>query len=83
MLSESERRIRGQIGAHVKWARESDRAAATLPGRSASLKKLDERLAEEFGLDASAPDYAERLQHARKAHFGRLALASAKKRRKA
>lgn len=75
-------RQRGRIGAHTKWALTSDRVAATEPARQASTTALDGRLVSTFNLDPTSPDFERRLAHARSAHFARLALASAKARRK-
>ncbi len=74
--------IRARIGAHAKWAGTSDRAAATAPARSAAATALDQRLIAEYGLDPDRADFAQRIAHARRAHFSRLALRSAKARRK-
>ena len=75
--------LRARLGAHAKWARVSDRTAATAPGRLAATTGLDTKLAAEYGIDLTHPDYFVRLAHARSAHFARLALKSAKARRRA
>jgi hypothetical protein len=74
--------LAGRIGGHTRWAATPDRTAATAPGREAARTALDERLVDDFDLDRDAPDFAQRLASARSAHFSRLALASAKKRRR-
>lgn len=82
MPSPLEASMRGRIGAHTKWATAPDRSAATEPARRAAATALDARLAEEFHLDSGAPDFGDRLEHARRAHFARLALKSATARRR-
>jgi hypothetical protein len=63
----------GRIGAHTKWANTEDRSAATAPARRA----FDAKFLEQAGGDPV------RAEHLRKAYFARLALASAKARRRA
>lgn len=72
-MTESERRLRGQIAAHSSWASTEDRAARTAPARAA----LDAKFLEEAGGDRV------KAEHLRKAYFARLALKSAQARRKA
>lgn len=76
----SERRLRAQIAANSRWAKEPDRSAATAAARAG----LDARFAREIDPDGVlAPDeLAKRVDAARRAHFQRLALASAKARRR-
>jgi len=62
----------GRIGAHISWARTTDRSARTAPARAAFEAKF---LAEADGDPV-------RAEHLRKAHFARLALASARARRR-
>lgn len=68
----TERRLAAQIAAHDRWANTEDRTAATQAARSAFDQKF---------LDAAGGDPV-RAAHLRKAHFTRLALKSAKARRK-
>lgn len=67
--------MRGRLGAHTKWAREADRAAATAPARRGLLAKF-EREVDPDGLLPPA-ERAIRAEHARKAHMTRMALRSA------
>ena len=71
-MSTSERTLVARIAAHESWARTTDRTARTAPARA--------------GLDAKFLAAADgdplRAAHLRKAHFARLALKSAKARRK-
>jgi len=72
-VSAAERRLRSQIAAHSSWANTENRSARTAPARAA----LDAKFLEQAGGDSV------RAAHLRKAHFARLALKSAKSRRKA
>lgn len=68
----SERSLAARIAAHDSWAHTPDRSARTAPARAA----LDQKF-----LDAAGGDPV-RAEHLRKAHFSRLALKSAKARRR-
>lgn len=74
--------LRAQIAANSRWASEPDRLLATAPGRIAAATALERQLVERHNLDPTAPDYEIRLASARRSHFQRLALQSAKARRK-
>lgn len=69
----SEQSSFARIGAHTSWARTIDRSARTAPARAA----LDAKFL------AEADDDPVRAEHLRKAYFARLALRSARARRKA
>lgn len=73
MATSTERHLSASIAAHESWAATTDRTARTAPARAALLQKF---------LDAAGGDPV-RAEHLRKAHFKRLALKSAKARRKA
>lgn len=73
MMTNSERSLAASIAAHEGWARTEDRTARTAPARAA----LNAKFLAEAGGDPV------RAEHLRKAHFKRLALASAKARRRA
>jgi hypothetical protein len=68
-----DRSLIGRIAAHTKWANTLDRTAATAPARAALEKMF---------LDQSGGDPL-RAASLRRAYYARLALASAKARRKA
>src|SRR5215469_13150716 len=72
---------RGRAGAHVSWARTPDRAARTLPARSAFLARF-EREVDPLS-ELSPAERATRAEHALKAHMARMRLAKARKARKA
>lgn len=69
----TDRRLAASIAAHESWANTENRTARTAPARAA----LDAKFLEQAGGDPV------RAAHLRKAHFQRLALKSARARRKA
>jgi hypothetical protein len=79
-LSPSEKSLRGEIAAHESWARTEDRSARTAPARRAMLDKFEQQVDPDNELTPA--ERAKRAEHARKAHFKRLALKSAQARRK-
>jgi hypothetical protein len=70
---------RGKIGAHIKHSRYDSRES-TAPARQAFDRKFENQVDPEGTL--SEEERLRRAQHARKAYFARLALASARARRK-
>lgn len=80
MPTSSTRQLLGSIGAHESWARTVDRPARTANARRSFL----ERFEREVDPDNTLPpaERALRAEHLRKAYFQRLALASAKARRR-
>jgi hypothetical protein len=79
-LPPSERTLRSQIAAHESWAKTTDRAARTANARKAMLAKFEQMVDPEGELPPA--ERARRAEHARKAHFKRLALKSAQARRR-
>jgi hypothetical protein len=79
-LTPAERSLRAQIAAHESWAQTADRSARTANARRAMLDKF-ERQVDPDGVLPPA-ERAQRAEHARKAHFKRLALKSAQARRR-
>src|SRR5665647_1333646 len=79
-VSSSERRLAATIAAHESWANTPDRSARTAPARAALLARFER----EVDPDRTLPpdERARRAGHKRKAYFGRLALKSARSRRK-
>jgi hypothetical protein len=77
----ADRSLIARLAAHESWARTPDPAARTAPARRALLDRF-EREVDPDGVLAPA-ERARRAGHARKAYFSRLALQSAKARRKA
>jgi len=77
-LTPDQLRLRAEIGAHEKWAREPDRPAATAKARAAFLAKLE---AEVDPAGVLPPEErARRAEHLRQAHMKRMALASSRAR---
>jgi hypothetical protein len=72
MPDPSTRHLVAKIAAHESWAQTEDRTGRTANARAA----LDKKFLDEAGGDPI------RAEHLRKAYFARLALASAKARRK-
>ncbi len=75
----TERALIARLAAHESWAKTADRSARTAPARAALLSKF-EREVDPGGVLPPA-ERALRAEHARKAHFSRLALRSAQARR--
>lgn len=78
-LTPNERKLRGQLGAHVSWANTDDRSARTRNARA----KFNLRFEHQVDPDGTLPptERAKRAESARKAYFAALALKSAKARR--
>lgn len=78
-LSPAERQLRAELAVHTSWANTADRTARTAPARA----KFNERFEHEVDPDGVLlpAERAKRAEHARQAHFKRLALQSAKARR--
>jgi hypothetical protein len=76
----NDRILRARLAAHELHARIADPSAHTAPARRAFLDRF-EREVDPDGILPPA-DRARRAEHARKAYFTRLALKSAKARRK-
>lgn len=81
-MNAEERKLRAQLGAEISWANTVDRAARTAPGSRAAEARF-EKEARERHPDASEEQIAQVAEHLRKAHFRRMGLASATKRRMA
>lgn len=79
-MPSSPRRLASQVGAHESWARTPDRAARTAPARKAFEDRFAAQVREQFP-DIDDAEVATRAEHAKKAYYLRLALASAKARK--
>lgn len=79
MLTPEQRSQRARIAAHARWARE-DPIPTAIRGQAG----LNARFEREVDPDGVLPpaERARRAEHAKKAHFARLALLSAKARSK-
>lgn len=78
-LTPKERSIRASAAVHTSWANTADPAARTAPGRKAFADRFEKQVDPDGVLPPE--ERARRAEHARKAHFQRMALASAKARR--
>ena len=80
-MTTTERTMAAQIAANDSWAHTPDRNARTAPARAALMARFER----EVDPDGTLPpqERAKRAANARTAHFTRLALASARSRRKA
>jgi hypothetical protein len=79
-LTPTERKLRAQIAAEESWAQTEDRSARTANARKAMLDKFETQVDPDGKLTPA--ERAKRAEHARKAHFKRLALKSAQARRR-
>ena len=79
-LTPAERTLRARMASHASWANTEDVDARTKPGRDAFLSKFER----DVDPDGVLPELERkrRAEHARKAYFARLALESAKARRR-
>lgn len=80
-LSPAERSLRATIAVESSWANTTDRSARTAPGRTAFLESFERQVDPDGALDPA--ERARRASHLRRAHMARLALKSAKARRRA
>jgi len=77
----SERSLAARLAVHASWARTADPAARTAKARAAFTDRFEREVDPEGVLPPQ--ERARRAEHARKAYYTRLALSSAKARRKA
>lgn len=80
-MTPAERSLRARIAVHDSWAQTADPSLRTAPARRAFLDRFDREVDPDGVLPAD--ERARRAKHARKAHFARLALLSAKARKRA
>jgi hypothetical protein len=76
--NQAERIQLARLAAHTKWANCTDPTAATAPARTAFLDRFEKQVDPDGIL--TLEERARRAEHARKAYFQRLALASSKAR---
>ncbi|MFF8839911.1 hypothetical protein [Streptomyces sp. NPDC015130] len=77
-MSAAERSMLAQIAAHTLWANCEDPAAHTAPARKAFLDRFEREVDPDGTLTTA--ERARRAEHARRAYFKRLALASSRAR---
>ncbi len=68
------------MAAQISWAKTDDRSARTAPARRAARARFEEQVDPDGRL--SAAERARRAEHALRAHMTRLALRSARVRRR-
>jgi hypothetical protein len=78
-MTPAERVLRARLAAHSLHARVSDETAHTAPARRAFLTRFEREVDPNGELPET--ERQRRAEHARKAYFTRLALASVKARR--
>lgn len=78
-MTPEEARQRGALGAHVRWSRTADRAAATAAARAAALTRFEREVDPEGVLPLD--ERMTRAKHAKAAHMRRMSMAAAKARR--
>ena len=76
----AERFMTATIAANTRWAHEPDRTAATSPARAAFNKRFEDEVDPDRTMTPT--ERGRRAESARKAYFMRLALKSARSRRK-
>lgn len=74
------RSLRARLGAHASWANTTDPASRTAKARAAANGRFEQQ-AREMHPGATDEQITRVAEHLRKAHFSRMALASAKARR--
>jgi hypothetical protein len=79
-LGPTERKLRASLAAHESWVNTEDRTARSQHGRDAFRQSFEDKVDPDHRLDPT--ERAKRAENAFKAHMSRLALASAKARRK-
>lgn len=79
-LTTAQRQLNGRAGAYESWARTTDPAARTAPGRKANLDRFDREV--DPNNELTQQERAKRAEYARKAYYTRLALKSAQARRR-
>lgn len=78
-MTPAQRSLRARVAAHTSWANTSDRAARTANARQASVARF-EKLVDPDGT-LPPEERRQRADSAMKAHFSRMAAASAASRR--
>ena len=79
-ITPSERSLRARLAVHTSWANTPDPSSRTAPARAAALARFEREVDPEGVLPEV--ERRRRAEHAKKAYFLRLALASAQARRK-
>jgi len=75
--------LHGTVAAHTRWARETDRTAATENLRAGFFARLEREAREQLGPDATDEQVASAAESLLKAHYARMRLNSALSRKRA
>ncbi|MEV4438202.1 hypothetical protein AB0K09_04155 [Streptomyces sp. NPDC049577] len=78
-MTPEERTQRAKLAAHMSWAKTADPTARTAKAREAAMDRFEKEADPEGVLPPA--ERARIANHLKKAHFARMALESAKKRR--
>jgi hypothetical protein len=78
VLNPEQRRLRAQIAANTRWARQRDRDATALLGQAGLLRRFEAEVDPAGELDPV--ERARRAEQLRHAHMQRMALASVRAR---
>jgi hypothetical protein len=71
-VSPAQRRLRAQIAAHTRWAKEADRTLATVKARQAAAARFEKQVDPDGLLDPV--ERAARARHAQQAHMLQMSL---------
>jgi hypothetical protein len=80
-MDPADRTLRARLAAHTSWANTADPSSRTAKARAAATEKWTAK-ARELHPDGDDALIARTAEHLRKAHFARMGMASAAKRRK-
>jgi hypothetical protein len=78
-MDPQERTLRARLAAHVSWANTSDPASRTAKARAAAMARFETQVDPDGVLPTQ--ERMRRAESARRAHFSRMALEAARKRR--
>jgi hypothetical protein len=73
-LTREQRATAGRLGAHIRWAKESDPKAATAPARKGFMARFEKQVDPDGVL--APEERTRRAKHARQAYMTALALKS-------
>jgi hypothetical protein len=77
-MTPAQRTTRAKLGAHARWAGETDAKAATAPARKGFMARFEREVDPDGVL--TSEERTRRAKHARQAHMTRLALRSSQAR---
>jgi len=78
-MDPQERTLRARLAAHTSWANTPDPASRTAKARKAAMDRFEKQVDPDGTLPVE--ERMRRAEHAKKAHFSRMALEAARKRR--